>query len=71
MNIEQMVEIVRMVIDGRDMVGSSYVTREQGSHVYEIRARLRNKDGIGCKDVMLASFEDATVASSLKNALNA
>jgi hypothetical protein len=69
MSIAQIVEVVSLIIDSRTVVGNAYISREPGSRTYEVRARLCNHDGIGCKDTLLAAFDDSDTAVQVKNAI--
>lgn len=70
MALEQIISTIQIIIDGRKLIGGSYITREPGAAEWEVRARLMNRDRIGCIDTMLASFADSATAVRVKNALN-
>ena len=69
MTIGQIVETVRILIDGRHVIGRVWISRETGTSDWEVVAKLRNKDGIGYRVTTLACFGDSATAVRLKNAL--
>ena len=69
MTIDQIIDTINLIIDGRTIVGRVYITREPGTKTYEVRAFLMNKDGIGRKDTLLAGFDSAVTAIQVRNEL--
>ena len=73
MTLAEMKNVIDLIIDGREMVGTAYI---DGSDTHptslDIVAKLRNKDGIGCRNELLASLPktDHLKAIQLRNAIN-
>ena len=69
MTTDQIINTIKLILDGRKIVGRISVVREDGR--FEVRAFVLNADGIGKRDTLLASFDNADQAITIQRTLSA
>ena len=67
MTTQQIIETINLILGGRKIVSRVSVVRENGQ--FEVRAFVLNSDGIGKRDTLLASFDNADQAITIRRTL--
>jgi hypothetical protein len=70
MNATQIIEVVKLVIDGRKMASKVGISRDPVDNMHDLYATLYNADGFGKKEVLLASLESSSLAVEVRNRIN-
>ena len=67
MTTAQIIETIKIILDGRKIVGRISVARYQGE--FELWAFVLNADGIGKRDQRLAAFATADQAITVQRTM--